>query len=622
MSNNRGQILERRPEGPTQSTGDESRSLGRALFVGLGSWHKLHLSSHFWVLSGQDALQEVFNCAQVENLLDVLDQPTGSCLINEAYALNVGDVHTQYVFSAGGVPAEAVVMRSASGYELLLRSAANRLPTMEHMALLYRNFFSSLHGVAFLDTAGTILDVNRALLDMYALQLRNIVGKTLNVLCAGEDEQGCQELLRSIVGQCSWTGILAHRRGDGRPVSVEVSLSRVRDSNGMRVGYIGQFRDVTSKLEAEQELRRKNAELEQLNRYKSDLMAITSHDVRSPLVTVINAAESIRAQMHEAPRAQVNAALAQIADSTHQVLRLVEDILDLERAESGCLHVERRRTRLDTVLRSSVSRVAAQFPRAKFISRVLGEPEPIVVDAARMDQAITNLVTNAAKLAPDGSSVEATYEGQQRAVRIIIEDRGPGIPPEDLEAIFDRYYRVNRRGQGAERGGVGLGLTIVRHLVQLHGGTVSAENREGGGSRFLVTLPRLPSPDVLSVVIIAASDAHPQRLVDMLARVDASAVVAYDPIDAQRLLAYETPSLVVVFETVLSRSIVRLLKAFRRSGESGMLVCVRQETPVVNQLFDRELVAPIVDVELFEIVRELRLRFKSPGLPGVRGAEG
>ena len=584
-----------------------------ALLIDLGPWQGVSLSSLFWILSGADALREALPDFIGDNLLDGLDQPSASNLLDAATRLADGEVHTQYVFTAGGAPAEAVIFRKKSGFQLLLRSAVNRLQTMERMALFYRNFLSSMHGVAFLAPDGRILDVNRTFLNMYGMQLRNVVGNELDILSEANDApQGREILAQSSSVDGSWRGELLHRAVDGREMAVDVSVSSVRDSNAVCIGHIAQFLDVTDRHAAEQELKRRKDELETLNRFKSDLMAITSHDIRSPLASVTSAVELLRSQIDRLPPERVNSYLDRIADASRQVLRMVEDILDLEKAESGRLQIQLRPVRIESVLARCVESVATQYPKLSFKTRIVGDPQPVQVDAARMEQVFTNLLGNAAKFAPKGSDVVAIYDCESEGfVRILVEDAGPGIPPTDLDSIFDRYYQVERNGSVPKRGfGVGLGLTIVKTIVTMHEGTVHAENREDQGCRFVIELPANTAHlTSLSALVIAATDAYPERIAELLSQVDVSTSVAGDFAEAERLLDYEQPALIVVFETVLSRSLLRLLQKQRGAdARHPIMVCVRQIAAIDSELFHHELVAPVVDVELYEIVKEIRLR--------------
>jgi signal transduction histidine kinase len=219
------------------------------------------------------------------------------------------------------------------------------------------------------------------------------------------------------------------------------------------------------------------------------LLADTSHELRTPLTTVRGNLDLLERDLPAAERAEV---LAETREEVDRMARLVRDLLLL--AESGSAQarqIERVPVRLDLLAREVVGRVAGADAQ-----RVVVRAEPVMVhgDEERLRQLLGNLVQNALRHASDRhGAVTVNVKRRPPRALLTVEDDGPGVPPEALERVFDRFYRLDR-GRSRARGGTGLGLAIVRHVADQHGGRAWAENRAAGpGACFSVELPAEPS---------------------------------------------------------------------------------------------------------------------------------
>ena len=210
-------------------------------------------------------------------------------------------------------------------------------------------------------------------------------------------------------------------------------------------------------------------------------VADTSHELRTPLTTVNGNLELLQEDLSPVERAET---LRETRAEVNRMSRLVRDLLLAEVGEPG--RRERHPVRFDLVIQAVVVRVTGSR-----MSRVHVDTQPVVIagDEDRLGQLVTNLLQNALRYASAApNAVHVTLERGPAEARLVVADDGPGLPPQALERVFDRFYRVDRARSRAH-GGTGLGLAIVRHITEAHGGRVWAENQPGGGARFCVHLP-------------------------------------------------------------------------------------------------------------------------------------
>jgi len=246
-------------------------------------------------------------------------------------------------------------------------------------------------------------------------------------------------------------------------------------------------RDRLQAQAAELEIARRSDEL------KSALLDSVSHDLRTPLATIRAAAGTLadpQVHLSEADRRSSAQTIDQEAD---RLDRLVGNLLDMSRIQGGALKPDLEVMPLDEVVRPVVDRL---HPALKGREVMLDVPEdlpPVLVDAVLMDQVVTNLIDNAIKYAPAPAPIRiAASTEDATTVRLVIEDGGKGVPSDALPALFDKFYRVRRPGEGSRRG-TGLGLSVVRGLIEAMGGSVTADHGELGGLRVTVRLPIAPT---------------------------------------------------------------------------------------------------------------------------------
>ena len=251
---------------------------------------------------------------------------------------------------------------------------------------------------------------------------------------------------------------------------IEIRAFPVRSSS--EIAAVALFIDVT--------------EIERLQRIRRDFVDDFSHEIRTPLAGLRTATETLasRRVSPEDEEALRQVMLRQLG----RIERLIRDLAELHHIESGQLVLERSEVSLLGVLNELVDDFGKREDANGVKFLVEGEDVPAVVDTLRLQQVFSNLLDNAAKHGGQGGEVTVMVRREAEQAVVQVSDRGAGIPPHEVDRIFNRFYRVDRsRSQAVP--GLGLGLAIARHLVLLHGGTIRAFNRAGGGATFEVRLP-------------------------------------------------------------------------------------------------------------------------------------
>jgi PAS domain S-box-containing protein len=279
------------------------------------------------------------------------------------------------------------------------------------------------------------------------------------------------------------------RRKDGSLVDVSVTVSPIRDADDRIVGASKVARDVTGQRLLEAELRCQAADLVTQHEQKDQFLAMLAHELRNPLAPVLNAVEVLHLRSTNDPVIQRQHAI--IERQTRQMARLLDDLLDISRITRGRIELRMQTLELGELAAQAVETARPSFEqRAQLLTLALPEsPVYLCVDAARMHQILSNLLTNASKYTPFGGRIAVTVERDEAHGHVRVVDNGQGISPEVLSHVFELFVQEDRSiSRGAS--GLGIGLTMVQRLVQLHGGSVAVRSEgPGRGSEFQVSLP-------------------------------------------------------------------------------------------------------------------------------------
>ena len=287
-----------------------------------------------------------------------------------------------------------------------------------------------------------------------------------------------------VVGLANHTVLIAK---DGTQRPIDDSAAPIRDAKGDLVGVVLVFRDVTEQRNAERALK-------QADRIKDEFLATLSHELRNPLVPIRNAAQLLK--QAELPDADSRWSRDVIERQVFIIARLLDDLLDVSRITRGKLELRRETVTLSSIVDSAVetSKPLIDSAGVKFHLAVPSEPIYVDADPVRMAQVVSNLLNNAARYTDRGGDVWITLRSDGKDASISVKDTGIGIDAGVLPGIFEMFSQA-KPALERSRGGLGIGLALVRGVVDLHGGKIEAKSEGSGrGSEFIVTLPAVAAP--------------------------------------------------------------------------------------------------------------------------------
>ena len=334
------------------------------------------------------------------------------------------------------------------------------------------------------DLDGTIVSWNRGAEAMYGYQADEVVGRNARMLYPPQSADQFDTVLKSIRAGESFTGEHQRQRKDGSIIEVQHTVSPIRDTHGRVVGASGISRDITARKQAEREI-------QQAIRNRDHFLAMLSHELRNPLGAILNASQLLE----EAHLTGEPGAACQVVNrQAEQMGLLLDDLLDVARVTQNKIVLRREECLLADVIAAAMDAVQPIITSREQRLDVTGLDSDTRVhgDPARLQQVVINLLKNAAKYSPPGETISVRLGRESGQAVLQVTDRGVGISPEMLDRVFELFVQSNETLDRAD-GGMGVGLTLVRAIVELHGGTVVA--RSDGyntGSEFTVRLPLLP----------------------------------------------------------------------------------------------------------------------------------
>jgi PAS domain S-box-containing protein len=378
-----------------------------------------------------------------------------------------------------------------------LKRGVDRLRDRSAQHLVLRSYEAALRSTAdavlLTDAGGRVTFMNSAAEQLTGLNEAEVRGRLVeDVLRLQPSDRGTPVSVgEGVLGEYTLV------RQDGTTVPIEEMHTNIRDEDERLRGVIRTFRDITRRQQAEQErqallLREQAARTaaESANRAKDDFLATLSHELRTPATTMIGWTELLKGGRLDSERSQ--RAIAALERSARTQAAVLNDLLDVSRVVRGVMRLDVRRISLPDIIREVIDTIEPAVMAKRLQLRVALAEDIAIVDADpdRLRQILWNLLSNAVKFTDDGwIGIETAREGA--FVRIRISDTGCGIEPDFLPFAFERF-RQAEPSDSRSYGGLGLGLSIVQHLVQLHGWTVDAFSEgTGRGAQFTIRLPSI-----------------------------------------------------------------------------------------------------------------------------------
>jgi len=360
---------------------------------------------------------------------------------------------------------------------------------LKNSEIRYRRLFESAQdGILILDAQTLkIIDANPFMTDLLGYSHAELLGKELWEIGLFKDKEASQAAYRELQanGFIRYDNLPLETRS-GQKVEVEF-VSNVYAEFVQQVVQCN-IRDITERRCLERRLQEQAAALADLDHRKDEFLAMLSHELRNPLTPVLNAVEVLQSETGENPRQQKAQAI--IERQVGQLTHLVDELLDVSRTITDRIQLRREQVALCDILERAVETVRPLIDQCHHELTVSLPTDPIwlYADAARLEQVVTNLLTNAAKYTNEGGHIWLSVQQEGDQAVLSVRDTGVGIAPAFLPHLFDLFTQAERSSDRSQ-GGLGIGLALVKRLVEMHEGTIVVSSTLGRGSEFVVRLP-------------------------------------------------------------------------------------------------------------------------------------
>jgi PAS domain S-box-containing protein len=350
----------------------------------------------------------------------------------------------------------------------------------------------SSDAVSLIDRREIVQYVSPAVKRILGFEPEEVVGRNGFGLIHPDDVPVVRERFARLVDTpgMTETSIYRCRHKDGSWRWIEGTGTNLLDDPSV-AAVVGNFHDITERRQLVEELEQRAEELAEANRRKDEFLAMLAHELRNPLAPILNGLHIMRQDRSESPI--LKQARLIIERQVQNMVRLVDDLLDVSRITRGKIQLRKEQVELRVVIERAVENAKTIIEARRHTLSTSMPPEPIWLegDPTRLEQIFTNLLTNAAKYTDPGGRIWLTVERQGPDVVVNVRDNGIGIAPKMLAQIFDLFTQADR-ALDRSQGGLGIGLTVVKRLVEMHGGVVNATSAgPGKGSEFSVRLPVL-----------------------------------------------------------------------------------------------------------------------------------
>ncbi len=333
---------------------------------------------------------------------------------------------------------------------------------------------------------------------LYGYTAEEAIGESIGILQPGDRPDELPSLMAKVtLGESTNNLHTARRRKDGTMMDVSLTLSPIKDRSGQIIGVSTIARNITDTVKMERQLQEQAKQLANEARLKDEFLAMLAHELRNPLAPICTGIDVLR--ILPPSREESKQILDMMEEQTHNLVRLIDDLLDVSRITRGKMELRRQRVALTKIITNAIQTAEPLIQAKGHELTVMQTRERLYAhaDPARLTQVVANLLNNAAKYTPKGGKISLSTERIGNEVAIRVKDNGLGVSSDMMSGIFGMFVQADN-SLSRSQGGLGIGLTLVKSLVELHGGTVEATSDGlGKGSQFTVRLPILQASDVV-----------------------------------------------------------------------------------------------------------------------------
>ena len=335
-----------------------------------------------------------------------------------------------------------------------------------------------------------IVYVNEAFTQLTGYSREEVLGKSPRILQGPDsDPRARAEIKSALKEQKSIRTAIVNYSKSGRKYWLDINIIPLKNNQGKVTHFAAIERDLTEIKQAEEEIRKQNRLLQELNETKNKFLGIASHDLRNPIYIIRSFSEILKDGAVGDLTPKQRELLGKIFDSSEYMRSLLENLLDISKIESGKIDLEFRNQDLNSLARSQfeMNQLLAQKKDIQLHLHLEDVPA-VSIDANAMIQVMGNFIGNAIKFSPSHTNIQISTSCNDSSVRFSVKDEGPGLSEEDQELLFGEFQTLSSKPTGGEKS-TGLGLAIVKKIVHLHGGEVGVQSKTGEGSTFFFTLP-------------------------------------------------------------------------------------------------------------------------------------
>ncbi|NEQ97080.1 MAG: response regulator [Cyanothece sp. SIO2G6] len=535
---------------------------------------------------------------------------------------------------AARVAAELERQRARTALEQLNQAletkVAERTARLQEREAHYRGLMAGAgDGILLCDRHGTVLEVNRKATELLGYNQDELEGIKFQQLCPIEawsaPNEGFEQRVMQLSCQVNDSEFITK---NGQHIPISISTSVIETQGEPIIQTI--FRDISDRKQAEAMLQQTNAELMRATRLKDEFLANMSHELRTPLNAILGMTEGLQEGVFGAISPKQTKALQTIEQAGQHLLQLITDILDVAKIEAGQMTLELVPTAIAPLCNTSLTFVKQQAlkKQIQLDTRLPNDLPKVDLDERRIRQVLINLLNNAVKFTPAGGCITlAAHIGRNEAfphsptpplshfspysLQISITDTGIGIPPEHLDRLFQPFVQIDG-ALNRQYTGTGLGLALVKRIMELHQGTVTVNSEVGVGSCFTITLPYGESdppakmqPDIWETVEDSASSGHETATVLMVEDNDADVctvssylqargyqiLVANDGKEALALLQNQQPDLILMDIQMPDKDGLETIQYIRRNRATVNIPIIALTALVMKGDRDRYLAA-------------------------------